>query len=145
MVCYNRVMTNSLRTWSQVADYIDAVPEDASPARRWQAARTATRRLLRAYGVDGSKWKVEALPPQATALFGDCWTIARTIRYRRSMVETPAKAEELAATIVHEVAHAIVETEHRAARSTGKRKPGHGPMWKGQMAAMGLPTTNRFI
>lgn len=127
-----------LRTAADVEAYLRAVPADVSEARRWQAVRTATRHLLAQYGVpNASSWLIEKLPHQATSRFADCYPALRRIRYDKEAVQK-WWCGDLAAHIVHEVAHAVCahERQMRGERGTGN----HGPMWRGTMAAMGRPT-----
>lgn len=123
-------------TMDDVQAYLSGIPATASDARKWQAVRVATRRLLTAHGVPNAKvWTIEALPPQAYSRYGDCNGDYRRIRYRNAHV-TDWWHVTLAATVVHEAAHAVVYVEHQrqGIRGTG----GHGKMWRGQAAAMGL-------
>lgn len=137
----------NLRNHDDVLAYLRSIPEGASTARRWQAVRTATRRLLTAYGVpNATKWTVEKLPPQATASMGDCYGELRRIRYLKQCVEG-FWINDLASLIVHEVAHAVVYHEMgelglRSKTYGAGAHGGHGKMWRGVMATMGVPNAN---
>lgn len=125
-----------MKTYTDVLTYLQSIPQDATEARKWQAVRTASRRLMKTHGVaDAAKWKIEALPSQAHTRYGDCNFHRRRIRYRTDHVKG-WWTTTLTSTIVHEVAHAITAAEmvRQGRRGTG----GHGPMWKGTAAALGL-------
>lgn len=126
-----------IKNLSDVEAKLKSIPADASPAKKWQALRTVTRGLLRTYGVpNAAAWMIKALPPQAYTRYGDCAYWTRVIRYRNSLVKD-WRAEQLAATVIHEASHAITYTElkRQGKRGTG----GHGSMWRGTAAALGLP------
>jgi hypothetical protein len=126
-----------LRNADEVIAYLRTIPQDAPESRKWQAVRTATRAVLRSQSVPNvGQWAVEPLPPQAYSRYGDCNWNARRIRYRKQHVREWWPIT-LGHTIIHEAAHAITANEIRlqGKRGTG----GHGPLWRGVMATMGLP------
>ncbi len=131
-----------LRTFEDVKDFLATVAPDATDTRKWQAVRTATRNLLRQYGIsNASQWEIIVLPHQATWRMGDADYRQRRIRFAKKVVHN-FWINDLASIILHEVAHAVVAHElcARGDYSGG----GHGPMWKGQMAVMGIKQNNRF-
>lgn len=125
-----------IRTLDDVTAYLLSIPEGAPVNHKWRAVRTVTHRLMRAHGLtNASTWSVEALPQQAYSRYGDCNYNLRRIRYRRRHVEDWWPIT-LAATIVHEVAHAVTGQEMRRQGRPGSG--GHGRMWRGQATVMGL-------
>lgn len=123
-------------TQTEVEAYLAAVPAEASEARRWQAVKTATQRMMRTHGMtDAGKWKIGPLTGHGPKTYGMCYVWARVIRYRPELVRE-WWTDTLAATITHEVAHAVTAHELRLQGKTGDG--GHGPMWRGTAAALGL-------